>query len=224
MKALSKLYNYIRCIPKTLLFNFSYLPFKQAIKLPVIVSHRTQFLNRKGSIVVPKNAKTGKIKLGFGQVQVADASYSRFIWSLEKNGSVTFGHNVRIGTGSKLFVSGALSIGDNVNFSGETSITCQKQIDISEGCLVSWRTLFMDTDFHEIINNDGVCLNPDKPIFIGESIWVCANSTILKGVSIGAHSIVSASANVVSSFEGNNIIGGTPAKVIGSMENKTFCM
>ncbi|WP_082856383.1 acyltransferase [Marinomonas atlantica] len=224
MKALSKLYNYIRCIPKTLLFNFSYLPFKQAIKLPVIVSHRTQFLNRKGSIVVPKNAKTGKIKLGFGQVQVADAAYSRFIWSLEKSGSVTFGHNVRIGTGSKLFVSGALTIGDNVNFSGETSITCQKQIDISEGCLVSWRTLFMDTDFHSIINSDGVCLNPDKPILIGKSVWVCANSTILKGVSIGEHSIVSASANVVSSFEGNNIIGGNPAKVIGSMENKTFCM
>lgn len=224
MKALRKLYQYIRCIPRTILFNFHYLPLNQAIKLPIIVSHRTKFHCLKGKVNIPDQAKTAKIKLGFGQVQVADSKHSRFIWSLEKSGSITFGHDVRLGTGCKLFVSGDLIFGNKVNFSGESSVTCQKKVVFSDGCLVSWRTVIMDTDFHAIESLQGEHLNPDAPIHVGSSVWICANSFVLKGVSIGDNCIVSASANVVSSFEGNQIIGGNPAKVIGSMKSKKFQM
>lgn len=224
MKPFKKLYHYIRCLPKTVFFNFYYFPFKQATKLPVIVSHRTKFNRLKGKVYLPDNAKTGKIRLGFGQVQVADSQHSRFIWSLEKGGSVRFGHDVRLGTGCKLFVAGALSFGNKVTFSGEGSITCQNKVTIADGCLVSWRTVMMDTDFHAVTDEQGIRLNPDTPITIGDSVWVCANAMILKGVTIGSNTIVSASANVVSSFEGNQILGGNPAKVIGSMKNKTFDM
>lgn len=221
MKKLSKLYNYIRCIPKTLFFNFYYLPTRQALKFPIIVSHRTKFLGLGGKITIPENAKTAKIKLGFGIVQISDYKYSRFIWDLEKDGHIYFGNNIKIGTGCKLFVSGTLILGNRLHISGESSITCKNKIKFGNNCLVSWKTIFMDTDFHEIIEK-GVRINPDKEISIGNSVWICANSTVLKGVLIGNNSIVSASSNVISSFSENNIIGGNPAKVIGSMLDKHF--
>lgn len=222
MKFLAKLYNYVRCVPRTIFFNFYYLPFSQAIRFPIIVSHRTRFQSLKGKITVPKDAKTAKIKLGFGIVQCADNRFSRFFWNLQKSGTIEFGNNIKIGTGCKLHVSGKLTIGNRVNFTGECSLTCQKEITFGDRCLISWRTIIMDTDFHAIENEAGERINPDSPIHIGDKVWICANTTVLKGVSIGSNSIVSASANVVSSFASNSIIGGNPAKQISSMEGKSF--
>jgi len=222
MKAASKLYNYIRCIPKTLFFNFYCFEMKTAWKLPIIVSHRVKLQKIKGTITIPSDAKTAKIKLGFGSVPTCDNRYTRLILNVDKSGTLNFGNNVKIGNGCKLYVSGKLSIGDGSNFSGDSSIVCKKEITFGSGCLISWDTLFMDTDEHGISNIDGVVLNPDKKIDIGNSVWICARSTILKGSVIGSNSIISAASNVVSSFEGENIIGGNPAKVIGSMVGKKF--
>ena len=222
MKALSRLYSYIRCIPKTLFFNFYYLPFNKACKFPIIVSHSVKFQKIREMITIPDDAKTAKIKIGFGRVPIRDNKYSRLVWNLEEKGVINFGNNIKIGAGCKLYISGLLCLGDRTNFSGESSIICSKEINFGHRCLISWDTLFMDTDFHSIVNGESVCLNPDKRINIGDSVWVCARSTILKGTSIGANSVISASSHVISSFGGENIIGGNPAKIIGSMVGKKF--
>lgn len=221
-KFLSRFYNYVRCVPRTLFFNFYYLPFNQAIRFPVIVSHRTRFQCLSGKVVVPSNAKTAKIRLGFGRVQVADHRSSKLIWNLEKGGCIEFGNNNKIGTGCKLYVAGRLMLGTRVNFTGECSLTCNKRITIGDNCLISWRTILMDTDFHVISGENGDRLNPDREISIGKSVWVGAASTILKGSCIGDNSIVAAGANLAGKFDGACIVGGNPAKVIGSMKGKRF--
>ncbi len=222
VKKIIRVYHYLRCIPKTLLFNFYYFSFKEAIRFPVIVSHKTAFLSLDGKVVLPKKAKTAKIKLGFGRVQVADSKYSRFIWNVEKDATITFGHNVRIGSGSRLDVSGDLTFGDGCNFSGESSIVCKKAIRFGQSCLVSWQTLFMDSDLHKITDASGVQTNPNKAIEIGDKVWVGARASILKGVHIGRNSVIAINSIVVKSFEGNSVIGGNPAKQIGDFKHKKF--
>ena len=222
MKVISKIYNYLRCIPKSLLFNFYYLPFKQAIYFPIIVSHRTKIMSLKGSVTVPTGAKTGKIKLGFVCVQIADSAKSRFIWNISKTGIINFGHNNKIGTGSKLNISGNLIFGDRVNFSGESCIISHKQISFGNNCLISWNTLFMDTDFHPIIDYENNRKNHNKPIIIGNSVWVGAKATLLKGATIGNNCIISANSHVTKKFDDDIIIGGNPACIIGSMIGKKF--
>ena len=54
----------------------------------------------------------------------------------------------------------------------------------------------------------------DQDIFISDDVWVGANSTILKGVTIGRGSIIAAGAVVTKSFPPYSVIGGVPAKVI----------
>lgn len=222
LSKMSKFFNYLLCIPNTLFFNFYYLPFRQAIRFPIIVSHRVKFVALGGNIILPEYVKSGKIKLGFGRVQVADNKYSRLIWSLHDGGSVRFGHNIKIGTGCRLFVNGSLTIGDKCNFSGESSIICHDSVTFGKRCLISWQTLFMDTDLHQVIDLERGVVNSNAAIVIGDDVWVCARATLLKGVSVGSNSVVSSNANVVTSCIGNSVLGGNPAKVIGSMEGKAF--
>ena len=223
MKALKRLYFYIRAIPKTLLFNFYYLPLKQAIKLPLIVSHRVKIERLSGQIKLKGKIKTGKIRIGFGKVQIADPAKSHVLWSLSPNGIITFHPRVKLGTGTKLDIRGNLEIGEGSNFTGEATIVCNHNISFGRNNLVSWQTLFMDTDLHGIVDLDNTPINPDQPIALADDVWVCAKSTILKGVTINNNTVISANSNVTKCFTDSDIIiGGNPAKVISSMKNKKF--
>lgn len=222
LKKLSKLYHYLRCVPKTIFFNLYYLPIGQAIKFPILVNHRTKFVALGGNVKISQTAKTGKIKLGFGRVQIADSKYSRFIWNVETNGLVEFGNHIKIGTGSKLHVQGHLYIGQGSNFTGETTIICNKEIKFGCKALVSWQTLFMDSDLHIITDERDVQLNENQTIYFGDNIWVGARATVLKGAMIGNNCVVSSAAVVTRTFPANCVIGGNPAKVIADFTGKTF--
>lgn len=177
-KKLSKIYHYIRCIPKTLLFNFYYLPFNQAIRLPILVNHRTKFVQLGGKLIIPYSAKTGKIKLGFGRVQIADNKYSRLIWNVGKKGEVHLGEHIKLGTGSRLHIEGKLVVGCESNFTGETTIICNQEIIFGRECLISWHTLFMDSDLHQITDKSNAILNPDKAIKIEDKVWIGARQRL----------------------------------------------
>ena len=53
-----------------------------------------------------------------------------------------------------------------------------------------------------------------SPIRIRENVWIGANATILKGVTIGVNSIVAAGSVVTKDIPDNCIFGGVPAKHI----------
>ena len=59
----------------------------------------------------------------------------------------------------------------------------------------------------------------EKPIVIGKNSLLTANCIVLPGVELGEHTIVAAGAVVTKSFlEGNQVLGGVPAKVIKKLE------
>ena len=51
-------------------------------------------------------------------------------------------------------------------------------------------------------------------VVIGEHVWLAANVTILKGVHIGARSVIAAGSVVTSDIPEDCLAGGIPAKVI----------
>lgn len=222
--SLRKLYHYLRAVPKSLLFNFYYLPFNQAIRLPLVVSHRVRVERLQGRLLIPKQAKTGKIRFGFGQVQVASPNHSPFVWSVGSNATIRLGERVKIGTGCKLHIDGEFTVNERTNFTGECTVICKKAIKIGGGGLISWQTLLMDSDFHPIVDSVlGTHLNPDSPISIGNNVWIGARTSVNKGVSIGSNTVVGAASHLTKSFlEDDLVLGGNPAKIIGSMENKYF--
>lgn len=206
-------WNILLSLPKTLRFNFHYFPLKTALKLPVFVSHRTFLRELHGKIVLPEKVNTAMIKIGFGDVGHYDRKRSRSIWQV--SGTVAFGGKASIGHGSKLSVRGNLTLGADFNMTAESTIVCAHQISFGNDCLLSWDILIMDTDEHPIINQDGIRTNPDKPILVGNHVWIGCKCTLLKGTEIPNNTVVAAGTLLTSAFSGKNqIVGGNPPTIL----------
>lgn len=79
---LRQIFLIIRGVFKTFYFNFHYLPFNQAIRLPVLVSHRVWFKNAGDRVVLHDKPRLGMIWLGFGSVGIFDEAKRRSIWEV----------------------------------------------------------------------------------------------------------------------------------------------
>ncbi|ADV48888.1 hypothetical protein Celal_1577 [Cellulophaga algicola DSM 14237] len=201
---------------KTLIINFKYLPFTQAIYLPIFVSRKCNLLVLKGEIKIEGKISPGLVQIGYGKIGIFDKRYSRSV--LEIKGKITFKGKARIGQGSKLSVGskGHMILGNNLLVTAESSIVSHKKISIGDDVLISWDVLIMDTDFHSIYTENGEKINPNKDIVIGDRVWIGCRCLILKGSEIPNKSVIAA--NTVYSTnklkENNSIIGGIPVRVI----------
>jgi acetyltransferase-like isoleucine patch superfamily enzyme len=206
-------FNVLRSIPKTLRFNLHYFPLKTALKLPVIVSHRTYLRELHGKVELPENVKTAMVKIGFGDVGHYDRKRSRGIWQV--SGTVSFGGKASIGHGSKLSVRGDLKLGAGFNMTAESTIVCAKEIRFGDDCLLSWDILVMDTDEHPLYNEENERINPDKPIIVGNHVWMGCKCVLLKGAEVPDNTVLAAGTLLKSSFAGENqVIGGNPPSIV----------
>jgi len=199
----------------TIVFNFRMLSYKQAFIFPFFVSKNVNLLNLSGEIEINSKIKIGMIRIGYGDAGIFDRKYSRTI--MEIKGNLIFNGNAFIGHGSRISVGekGILTFGENFRISAETSIIANKCITIGNNCLLSWQIDIYDTDFHEIINENGIRLNDDKPITVGDNVWISCKCLILKGSVIPSNVVISANSTVSKKLEGNNLIfGGEPLRVI----------
>ncbi|WP_018610990.1 acyltransferase [Segetibacter koreensis] len=217
IKKITFLFKYLNL--KTIYFNFKCFPFLLAIKFPMFLHKKVLLKNVEGKVNLPKEVFFGMVRIGFGDVGIFDKAKSRTIW--EVKGSITFEGSAVIGHGSKICVgkNGKLLIGSRFNITAESTIICFHNISIGDECLLSWDILIMDTDFHTI-SKDDIRLNPDKPILIGNKVWVGARSCILKG-SVIPNGCVIAIDSLINKFynEENCVMAGSPAKkVIDNIE------
>lgn len=112
-----------------------------------------------------------------------------------------------------------LSIGTNSGFSG-TSIFCNTKIVIGDNCNFGVNTNIWDTDFHPLdykARRESPTGMVNKPINIGNDVFVGGNSIILKGVNIGDKAIIGAGSVVTKNIPENEVWGGNPAKFIKSI-------
>lgn len=150
--------------------------------------------------------------------------------SVARGGQCTIGNNLRmnntiaanpIGRIQKcsFFVekTGTLSIGDNVAMS-YTAIYCSNKIIIQDNVMIGGGTCIYDTDFHPLSSVDRLKDNIEKiasaVVIIEENVFIGANCTILKGVTIGKNSIVGACSVVTKNIPPDEIWAGNPAKFI----------
>ena len=206
-------WNIVRSIPKTLRFNFHYFPFKTAVKLPVVVSHRTYLRELHGKVELPEKVETAMIKIGFGDVGHYDRKRSRSIWQV--SGTVCFGGKASIGHGSKLSVRGDLKLGAGFNMTAESTIVCAKEITFGDDSLLAWDVLVMDTDEHPLFDKENERINPDKPIVVGNHVWIGCKCVLLKGAEVPNDTVLAAGTLLKSAFAGENqVIGGNPPSIL----------
>ena len=164
--------------------------------------------------------------------------YGKPITHLTKGGMIALGENCVLCSKSEANFAGVnhpvilallrpgaeLNIGDNTGISGG-SFCAAKSVTIGKGCLIGANALVTDCDFHAIKpegrrHNS----NPDdigcEPVVIEDNVWLGANVTVLKGVTIGRNTVVAAGSVVTKSLPPNVVAGGSPAKVIRDLEEE----
>lgn len=190
---MSKLIKFLKRITvKSVYFNFKYLPLKDAIKFPFLISRNVLFLETKGRIKIDAPIKTGMIQIGYGKIGIFDMNRSRSIWQV--SGEVTFKGKAHIGHGTKISVNkdAHLEFGNNFAVTAESEIVTQKNIQFGDNVLISWNCLIMDTDFHKIYDQTGKLINSPEPIIVGKNVWIGCRNVILKGSKISDGSIIGA--------------------------------
>lgn len=112
-----------------------------------------------------------------------------------------------------------VSIGDNVGMSA-TRLWISKRLTIGNNVKIGACTLLIDTDSHPIDYNIRRTSNEGtkaSPITIEDDVWIGAHSIILKGVTIGARSIIGAGSVVTKDIPCDCIAAGNPCKVIKNL-------
>ena len=202
---------------KTLRFNFTYFPFKTAVKLPVLISNNVYLHKLKGKVTLNGPVRTAVVQIGYGKIAIADFKRSRAVWDVY--GEVVFNGRAFIMHGCKIHVgaAGQLIFGDDFNMSAECALVAEKKIEIGNNSGISWESLVMDTDFHHISDAEGQVFNHPKPVIIGDKVWVGCRCTILKGAQIPHGSIVAAGTLVTKKLHGvKSIFGGNPVNMLKS--------
>jgi len=206
---------------KTIYFNLKYLPFRQAIKLPIYISSKVYLRSTAGKLKIDCPISTGLIRIGYGEIGIFDKQKSRTIWNVP--GTVIFKGRCNIGHGSKISIetNGTLILGDNFTISAESSIAVSSEIQFGNNCLLSWDILIMDTDFHKIKDEFGNIINAPKPIIVGNNVWIGCRSLILKGAKIPNNCVIGADSIVSKALEKENgLYVGSPCKLV--KENITW--
>ncbi|MBR1609202.1 MAG: acyltransferase [Kiritimatiellae bacterium] len=117
------------------------------------------------------------------------------------------------GDGSRLSVGNDSQLGQNSRLQG--------RIDIGNDCVMGPDVVIMATSHGYDRSDIPVRLQGgwEKPVRIGNDVWIGTRAVILPGCEIGDHCIVAAGAVVTKSFPPFSIVAGVPARVVKRRTN-----
>ncbi|MDY3267337.1 MAG: acyltransferase [Phocaeicola sp.] len=147
------------------------------------------------------------------RVKIGDNLYFSSGWGINalcanKRGMIYATENARI------------TIGNNVGMSS-TVLWAHESITIGDHVKIGGNSILIDTDSHNmdylVRRGQYTDWGVSKPIVIEDDVFIGVNCIILKGVTIGARSIIAAGSVVTKSIPADCVAGGNPAKVIKSL-------
>lgn len=152
---------------------------------------------------------------------------------IQGKGSISIGNNTRIKSGLKFNpiggdsksiliarYGGKIIVGNNVGMSNST-IVSHSQVVIGNNVLLGGGVKIYDTDFHSIVYDERMSGNvgtKNKPVEIKEGVFIGAHTIVLKGVTIGEHSVIGAGSVVTKSVPPHQVWAGNPARFIKNLE------
>lgn len=165
--------------------------------------------------------------------------YNRFYINKYKNSSIQIGNNFTFTSGESINAlsrnlrgcicieeNASITIGNNVGISS-SCLWAANSIQIGNNVMIGGDCIILDNDCHsldyELRRRGGktdTSNSKSKPIVIEDDVLIGTRSIVLKGVTIGARSIIGSGSVVTKSIPSDCIAGGNPCKVIKYINNK----
>lgn len=201
-------------LPKSLYVNMKVLPFRKAIRIPILLSLKTK-IDIRGGVKIQSEPRFGMIRIGIVDGSEGIITVRRCYFGCDSKSKIIFGGRCSMAPGAtlKAIMGGVLFIGNNVTFNYHSTLLCKKSISIGNNVMTGWNILISDGDGHSIIKEKEI-INPPRDIVIGNHVWIGSNSTLLKGCCLGNDSIVGMGSVVTKAFPNNVIVAGVSAKIV----------
>ncbi|AGB18537.1 WcaF family extracellular polysaccharide biosynthesis acetyltransferase [Thermoanaerobacterium thermosaccharolyticum] len=119
------------------------------------------------------------------------------------------GRNVLIRPDAKFYYPWNVEIGDNSWIGDNVYFYSLDKIIVGSNCVVSQNT-YLNTGAHDIADPHFGLIT--KPIVIKDGAWICANTFINLGVTIGYNTVIGAMSNVTKDMPDNMVCVGNPCK------------
>lgn len=211
----SKVYTQLKALIPSIIFNFRYLPFKQAIKLPILV-YKPHFLKLGGAVVIEsEKIYHGMIKLGF----FTSAIYPNTGITFKNEGLITFKGKCRIGNDCYIVVgkNSHIDFGDDFKVTAGFKITSMCGISFGRQTRFGWGCLVFDTNFHPLYDIEKKKFKKAfGKIHIGDNNWFATQCMIMPSVQtperciFGARTIVTRGGH----YEPYCLHGGSPIRIL----------
>ena len=141
-------------------------------------------------------------------------------WVMQQGGAIEIGDRLLVEArmarcSLNVHDGGRLLIGSSVYLNYGVAISAHQLVVIGDGCRIGQDCLILDCDFHDLRPSRRTTSHGEsRPIAIGANVWLGARVIVLKGVSIGANTVVAAGSVVTRSLPENVLAAGNPVRVI----------
>lgn len=130
------------------------------------------------------------------------------VWSSEGGCRISYGATIEV------LQNGLLDTQFFTVNSNSVLITA-KHIQLGRDVMIARNVVIYDSDYHTVTNNQNEISNPDRPIYIGDHVWLTANVTVLKGTMIGNNCLIGSNSVVHGQIPSNTLY-----KIIGTTQLK----
>lgn len=208
------LYNYFWYLLPTIYFNFHYLPFKQAVRLPILL-YKPKFVSLKGKIVIDSdNIELGMIKLG----PLLNTCNPNCGISIDNRGGTIIFKGKAVFANDSYFMickDAVLSLGKDIDCN--CKIKCAKSIEIGDETWIAYDSMIMDSDWHALTDvTTGKLLKKESPVKIGKHNFISYKCIVTKGATTPDYATFMPGSLINTVYEGeiNSLFGGNPCELI----------
>jgi acetyltransferase-like isoleucine patch superfamily enzyme len=156
--------------------------------------------------------RTARIRNGFGssdRIVVGPHTHvNGELFLFANGGRITLGEWCYVGEGSRIWSSCSVTIGNRVNIS--------HSVNIFDSLTHPMRAAERHQQIKTILTEGHpreISLG-ERPVTIGDDVWLGAGSIILRGVTIGEGAIIGAGSVVTKNVPPFSIVAGNPATVV----------
>ena len=128
------------------------------------------------------------------------------------------GHNFYIRPSTNIHFPWKLTIGNNVWLGEGSTILNLAEVEIEDNVAIA-HEVYIAAAGHDIF--DPTFAYANKPILIRKGSWLATRSFVGPGVTIGEGAVVAAGAYAVRDVPAWTIVGGVPARTIGTRSMRT---